>query len=232
MEAKHLAVLQSCPLFASISAREMIEMLSCLDAHVKRFEKNETVLRAGDAVDSIGVVLEGIVEVSREDAAGRRMILTMLDAGSLFAESFVCAGVPVSPVSVRAASDCAVLLLAFDRVMNSCSHSCSHHRLLVRNMLLVTAKKNLLLNRKIEFLMMKGMREKIAAFLLEHVKKGASSATFRIPMSRNELAEFLNVDRSALSRELSRLRGEGLIDYYKESFSVSDVARLSALLPQ
>lgn len=231
MNKLDFAVLQKTPLFYGIDEIELEGLLHCLGASTQTVKKNAYILLAGDKIESLGVVLSGMVEVSREDAAGRRVILGVFGAGSLFAESLVCAQVEKSPVSVRAATECEVLLLKFLKVMGGCANACTFHRLLIKNMLEIIARKNLLLNRKIEYLMMRGMREKLASYLLEQVAKD-KKPQFSIAMNRSELSEFLNVDRSALSRELGRMREEGLIDFYKDEFTIFDFEKLAAFLPQ
>lgn len=231
MDKRILSVLQKTPLFHDIEENDVENLLSCIGARSEKVKKNTYILLAGEEIESLGVVLSGSVEVSREDAAGRRVILAVFGAGNLFAESLVCARVEKSPVSVRAAADCEILMLKFLKVMGGCANACTFHRLLIRNMLEITARKNLLLNRKIEYLMMKGMREKLTSYLLEQAAKD-KKAQFVIPLNRSELSEFLNVDRSALSRELGRMREEGLIDFYKDEFTIHDFAKLSSYLPQ
>lgn len=169
-----------------------------------------------------GIVLSGISQVIKTDAAGRQMILSVLASTDLFGEVLACADIKKSPVTITAASKCEVLFIDFNRVVHLCSNACEFHSILIKNMLRVIARKNLELNRKINYLSLKGMREKLSAFMLDQAEKNGSMK-FKISMSRSELADYLNVDRSAMSRELSRMKHEGILETDKNLFIIRDV---------
>lgn len=226
---KYLDVLMNIPLFEGIKRDDLNAVLNCLGAQSMNYRKGEIMLTAGDEIRSFGVILSGSVQVLQEDSSGRQTLLSSFGTGESFAEVLVCAGVKESPVTALAAEDVEVMLLDFNRILHVCSNACSHHTTLIQNMLRMLAQKNLVMNRKIRYLMLKGMRQKLAAYLLEQ-SRTAGADTFKIPYSRAELADFLNVDRSALSRELGRLRDEGLIAFKGDFFMLRDIATLESVI--
>lgn len=206
-------------LFESIKSEDIENLLSCLGVRQRNFTKGMTILHEGDFVDFIGVVLSGNVQIVRNDIQGNRMIQASFGLGSLFAESFVCAGIERSPVSVIAADDSEILFIPYKNIIHSCKAACVFHHQLIENLMNVIAKKNIFLNSKIEIISKRTIREKILAYLdLERRKNQVDS--FTIPFSRNDLADFLCVDRCSLSRELSNLRFEGYISFEGKTFTL------------
>ncbi len=206
-------------LFEGIQSDELVFLLSCLSVRERSYAKGDCILREGDPVESLGVILSGFVQIVRNDYDGNRMIQSSFGTGALFAESFVCAGVERIPVSVIAAENCDILFIPFNKMMHTCEASCSFHRKLIENMMKVIARKNLLLGMKIEIAGKRTTREKVLAYLVQE-KNRSGTVEFRIPYSRTELADFLCVDRSALSRELGRMKEQGLIEYDKNRFTL------------
>lgn len=207
------------PLFYDLTKEELHNMLACLNARTADFPQHSMVFLAGDPARWVGLVLEGTVQVVREDLFGNRTILAGLGRGQLFGETFACAGVKHLPVSVVAASKCKVLLLDYRRIITTCPTGCVFHSRLIENMLQVLAGKNLALNKKIEVLCARTTREKLMTYLMAQAEE-AGGAHFTIPFSRQELADYLSVDRSALSRQLSDMQKAGLIRYEKNRFEL------------
>lgn len=145
------------------------------------------------------------------------MIIGMLEPGSLFGETYACMGLSRIPVSVGAIEDCSVLLLDINRMLKICNNSCVFHQRLVANLLNIIATKNMQLNRKMSYITHKTIRGRLLAYLEDQAEK-ANSDTFEIPFNRNELADYLCVDRSAMSRELGRMKKEGLLDFNRRTF--------------
>lgn len=222
-------ILMGMSLFEDIKPNEMDTILKCLGAKKTIFKKNKIIVTPGDRIGSFGIVLSGTVQILKEDVSGRQVILTALTSGDTFAEVFVCAGIKKSPVTVMAVTEAEVMFIDYSRVVHSCTNACEFHSQLIQNMLKVLAQKNLLMNRKISFLTLKGMRQKIASFLLAETEN-TGKEEFYIPYSRSELADFLNVDRSAMSRELSRMKEEGLINFSRNSFKILDKTALCLLI--
>jgi len=215
----YMGVLTKCPLFAEVTEKDIGTMLDCLGAKVARYEKEEYILRAGDKPAWIGVVLEGQVHILREDFWGNRTILTAVEPGDLFAEAFSCAQTPALPISAVAHEDTTVLLVDYARVIATCSTACRFHQQLIRNMVRILASKNIMLMRKMHHITRKTTREKVMSYLSEQATM-AGRDRFDIPFNRQELADYLSVERSALSATLSEMKRDGLIDYHKNSFRI------------
>jgi CRP-like cAMP-binding protein len=213
-----MATISSCPLFEGIEPGELDALLNCLGAKRKNIERGEFVYRAGDAAHSVGVLLSGSVHVVQEDYWGNRSIVAHIEPGGLFAEAFASAQVTSLPVSVLAAENCAVLLIGYSRIITSCSNACGFHARLVRNMMGILARNNVRLTRKIEHVTQRSTREKVLSFLSEQAI--AAGPEFDIPFNRQELADYLAVERSALSAELSRMSKAGLIRFNRNHFEL------------
>ena len=207
---KYFDLLLTSPLFAGISREELSSLLNCLQARVLRFGKGEPVFLEGDPAGFVGFVLEGAVQIVRDDYYGSRSILGHGEAGDLFAEAYACADVSVMPVSGYALRESRVMFLECQKMMTVCSGACGFHNRLVKNLLQVMAGKNLNLSRKIQFMSRKTTRQKLMAYLLEEAKQ-AGSPEFTIPFDRQTLADYLGVERSAMSTELGKLRKEGIL---------------------
>ena len=217
---KYFSVLKTMPLFKGIAESELGSLLQCLGAIASTYAKGRAIMRAGQPVSGVGVICDGTVQVIRDDITGNRSILASLGRGELFAETFACAQVDKMPVSVVAATKCVILKINYRRILTTCSSSCFFHNKMLENMLSILAHKNLALNQKNEFLSARGMREKIKAYLLAQAKR-AGKPGFSIPFNRQELADYLAVERSALSRELSNMQNEGLISFHKDLFELN-----------
>ena len=209
MEA-YYEILSRCPLFAGISREEMPEILGCLDKRVAKIPKGDPVFLEGEPARFVGVVLSGGVQIVRDDYYGRS-VLTVAAPGGLFAEAFACAGLETLPVSAFAVQNSTVLLLDCSRVMTGCGHDCLFHSRLVFNLLQGIARKNLALTEKIRCMSRKTTREKLMEFLLDQAKRHGS-AEFTIPYDRQALADYLGVERSAMSAEIGKLKKDGLIE--------------------
>ena len=208
---EYFDILSQCPLFAGISRQELGQMLSCLGGKITGIAKGNPVFIEGAPAEFVGVVLDGKVQILRTDYYGNRSVLTVVSPGGLFGEAFACAGVETLPVSAIALQTCTVLLLDCKRVLTGCSNACPFHSRLVRNLLQGIAQKNLILTRKIQCMSQKTTQEKLMEFLLEQAKQ-QGSAEFVIPYDRQALADYLGVERSAMSAEISKLKKAGRID--------------------
>lgn len=210
-------VLLECPLFAGIEKAELGPMLACLGAQAGEVKKGSFVMMEGDPVTRMGVVLAGRVQIIREDYKGNRTIVASIGQGGLFAETFACARIPTMPVSVLATEPCVILFLDYARVASLCPASCSFHSRLIANMLQVLAQKNLEMNSKLSHLARRSTREKLLSYLSGRARQ-AGGYKFEIPFNRQELADYLCVDRSALSAELSKMQKEGVLEYKRNEF--------------
>lgn len=226
---QYLKVLERASLFKEVDPIDLEHLIVCLEVSSKKYEASECVIQLGQEVNHIGIVVEGQVEVVKENIVGDRNIMVVLEPSHIFGEGIVCTTKRLSPVTVRAKTKATILFIPYEKIIITCGKSCSFHSQLIRNMLRLLGEKNYTLNHKIDFLILKGMREKITLYLLEQARVSESMA-FNINLSRNDLAEYLNVSRSAMSRELSRMKEEGLIDYYKNSFKIIDYNTLKTFL--
>lgn len=217
---KYLELLASSALFEGISPEEILSMLGCLNARRLSFGRGEAVFLEGDAAGFVGLVLEGEVQIVRHDFYGGRSLIEAARPGELFAEVFACADVDTMPVSAYARSDSAVLMLDCRRLLTLCSNSCVFHNRLVKNLLRVVAEKTLALSRKIRHMSRKTTREKLLDYLSEQARL-ARSACFEIPFDRQELADYLGVERSAMCAEIGKLKKAGLLDCRGSYFSLS-----------
>lgn len=212
-----LSVLRTSGIFSGISAEETEKMLHCLEVRPETFQKDEYILRAGDRVEAFGLVITGKVLIIQEDFWGNRNILAAVGAGHCFAETFACSPGAVLNVSVMAQTNVQVLFLNVKRILTTCPSTCSHHSRMIRNLLSELAEKNLRLNEKITHLGQRSRRAKILSYLSAEAQRHGS-AEFDIAFSRQQLADYLSVDRSGLSMELSRMQEEGLLEYRKNHF--------------
>lgn len=210
-------ILKKSPLFAGIDVSRLESLLVCLNAVNRKFLKDEFIFLAGSKASSVGIVVSGGVRVLQEDFWGRRAILVQLDPGELFGEAFSCAEKDALPVSVIASEACEVMLIDYRKIVGTCSAVCDVHTKLVMNMMRILAEKNILLTRKIEHLSKRTTRDKLLSFLSARAVS-TGSTTVNIPFNRQELADYLCVERSAMSRELSVMQTEGLLRYDKNHF--------------
>ena len=215
---EYRAVLKSVGLFNGIEDSELEAMLGCIGSEIKSVAKNEIILLAGDRPRNVGVVLAGQLHIIREDYDGNRSLLAALTSGEIFAEALCCAGVFESPVTVTSEADSIVMLLDFSRILGTCSNSCSFHTKLIENMLSLIAKKSIMLQSRMELVSLKSVRAKVLRYLESFAPVQGREIT--IPFNREEMADYLCVERSALSHELARMKRDGLIEYRKNLFKL------------
>jgi CRP-like cAMP-binding protein len=216
---KNILPLKKSPLFQGVSEEELGSLVKCLGCTLKSYNKGETVYLAGDFVREIGIVAAGRVHIVKDDAWGNSNIIAEISVGEMFAEAVVCGGVGVLPVTVVAAVETEVCFMDFQRVISTCSSACVFHTLLIRNMIGVFARKNIMLAGKMEHITKRTTREKLLSYLSEQSRL-RESKSFEIPFDRQELADYLSVERSALSAEMSRLKADGIINYRKNRFEL------------
>lgn len=207
---KYFEILRKCSLFNEIEDIDLTSLLGCLDAKIKTYDKKETVVAEGAPAKYIGIVLSGSAQIVQIDFFGNRSILSVLEPSDIFAESFACAEVQSIPINVIASEQCVIMLIDAQRIIHSCSNACNFHQQMIFNLLKNMANKNISFHQKIEITSKRSTREKLMAYLMLQAKK-ANSTRFHIPFDRQTLADYLEVDRSGLSAEISKLRKEGVI---------------------
>ena len=213
----YLSVIRSARLFSGISEEELTPMLTCLKAEKKDFTKETFVLRTGDTADAIGLVLSGTVLIMQEDIWGNRNILSKAGLGQTFAAAYACAIGSRLNVSVIAETPVTVMFLNVKRILNVCPSACSHHSRIIRNLLGELAEKNLRFNEKLTHMGQRTTRSKIMSYLSAEAQR-LGKYEFDVPFSRQQIADYLGVERSGLSLELGKMRSEGLLDFRKSHF--------------
>lgn len=218
---KYSHILKKVKLFEGLSEEDTLKALDCLGKKKMNFKRGDIIISSGEAVSDIGIVLNGSVQIIKEDRNGARSIISQLYPSSIFGEALACAGIKKSPATAAALSDCEIIFIPFTKITDSCSaNACGFHSKIISNMLRILAQKNVFLNSKIEHLSKRTIREKLLSYLSEESRK-YNSKEFSIPFNRNELADYLFLDRSAMSRELGKMRDDGLIEFDKSRFKLN-----------
>ena len=212
-----LSILQSSGLFSGISENELSAMLSCLDAKKEDFPKGAFVLCTGDTIESIGIVISGNVLIIQEDIWGNRNILSKAVPGQTFATAFACASGSRLNASVIAETPVTAIFMNIKRVLNICPAACEHHSRIIRNILNELAENNLRLNEKLTHMGQRTTRAKLMSYFSAEAQR-LGTYEFDIPFSRQQLADYLAVERSGLSLELGKMRSDGLIDFQRNHF--------------
>ena len=217
---KYFHILNRCALFHGIDPVDIPGLLACLGASVRKVAKNQHILAEGDPATWVAILLSGSAEIINQDIYGNRSILSQITPGELFGESFSCSGVQTLPVSVIATDDSHVMLIDCRRITTSCSNACGFHNQMIYNLLQSVAVRNLEFHQKLEIVSKRTTREKLMAYLLSEAKKHGSNS-FTIPYDRQGLADYLGVERSAMSAELSKLQKDGILTTNRSHFTLS-----------
>lgn len=208
-------------LFLGITETEAESMLNCLQSNHQTYKKNDVIYHIGDRVNALGLVLYGGVNIETADVWGNRNILDNVGPGQVFAETFSCLHEEHIMVDVVATEDSEVLFLRIDRLLTTCSNSCKYHSRLIYNLMSVMARKNLNLTHKIFHTAPKSIRDRLLSYLsFQAIKQGRYQ--FEIPFNRQQLADYLCVDRSAMSNELSKMKHDGLLAFKKNVFHLRE----------
>ncbi len=215
---QYFTVLQNMPIFTGITS-DLPKLFSCLGAKVHTYSRNTVVFYGGDRVNRIGIVLKGSVKLLKEDAEGHAVLLAALGVGHLFGEALAFADTAISPVTVVAEDESDILFLEVQHILTVCETSCKFHQVLLTNMLRLMAQKNVYLNQRVELLSKRTIREKLTLYLQQQ-QTLHNARQFTVPFDRADLADFLCVDRSALSRELCHMRDEGYLTFTKNQFTL------------
>ena len=210
-------------LFQGIREHEIEAMLTCLSAEERTYGKNAYIYRAGDVTGRLGVVMEGAVNIIKDDVWGNRKIIENIGRGQIFGETYACLKGEPLMVDVQASERSRILFMDVNRILTTCSSSCDFHNRLIRSLMYVLAGKNLMLTKKMDIITPKSLRERVMVYLSqESVKQG--SRTITVPFNRQQMADYLSVDRSALSAELSRMQRDGVISYEKNRFTIQSLS--------
>lgn len=212
-----LKILENSRLFAGIRVDEIQPMLSCLQAVERKYPRGAYIFHTGEEVRALALLVRGTAHIQKEDFWGNRSLLASLAAGDIFAEAYAMPGSGAMRSDVVAVESCTVLLMDVERVLSRCTNSCAFHARLTENLFVLLAEKNRILARKVDYLAQRTTRQRLLVYLSEQAQR-AGSAEFTIPFNRQQLADFLSVERSAMSAELSRMQAEGLLETERSHF--------------
>lgn len=216
---KYIPLLKRTQLFAGVLEDEIATMLSCLDARLRTYKKGEYVFRQGEHLSHITVLVEGNLHIQRDDYWGNRSIINRIGVGEMFGEAYIAPESGALLNDVVATRDSAVIFFDVKRIITVCSSACRFHSMVVQNLFFAISDKNRKLVQKLGHISKRSTREKLISYLSEEAKR-QNSASFIIPFNRQQLADFLSVDRSAMSNELCRMRDEGLLEFDKSAFKL------------
>lgn len=214
-----IPILKRTKLFSGVGEDEIQAMLSCLGARKRKYKKGEYVFRQGEYLNTITVLVEGKLHIQRDDFWGNRSILSSVEIGEMFGEAYVAPDSGAILNDVVAIEDSTIILFDVNRILNVCPSACKFHSLTIRNLFFAISEKNRKLVQKLGYMSKRTTREKLISYLSEEAKR-KNSGIFEIPFNRQQLADFLSVDRSAMSNELCKMREEGLLRFEKNRFEL------------
>lgn len=216
---KYYNQIKTSPVFFGMSDNELKGLLECFNARVRKYEKEEMIIRQGDIISNIYLILDGAVNIEKDSYWGRRIIISRLGKNENLALSFVGSKNVESSVDAITVDETLVLILGYEKCTSMCQNACTRHKVLINNLFQILSKENIELIKKIENVSQKTIRDKLLTYLSNEAQKNHSNS-FNIKFNRQDLADYLNVDRSAMSFELSKLQKEGLLKYNKNNFEL------------
>lgn len=216
---KYIPVLKKTKLFAGIANDEIASMLLCLDAQMHHYKKGEYVLREGEHLSNIMILVGGRLHIQKDDYWGNRSILEQISMGEMFGEAYIAPESEPLLNDVVAAEDSVVMFFNAKQIITTCSSACRFHTMVVQNLFFSISEKNRKVVRKLSHMSKRSIREKLISYLSEEATR-QNSSSFAIPFNRQQLADFLFVDRSAMSNELSKMRKEGLLEFERNCFKL------------
>ena len=211
--------IKTSPVFYGMNDEELKGLLECFHARIRRYEKGDMIIRQGDMISNIYLILSGGVNIEKDSYWGRRIIISRLGKNENLALSFVGSKDVEANIDAISVEDTLVLVLSYEKCTSMCQNACTRHKILINNLFQILSKENIELIQKIENVSQKSIRDKLLTYLSNEAQKKHSNS-FDIQFNRQDLADYLNVDRSAMSFELSKLQKEGLISYNKNHFEL------------
>ena len=216
---KYIPVLKRTKLFSGVGEGDIASLLSCLGARKKEYKKGEYILREGEHISDIFILVEGKIHIQKDDYWGNRSILSVISVGEMFGEGYAAPESGALLNDVVAVEDSSVIFFDVKRILTTCSSACRFHNMIVQNMFFAISDKNRKLVQKLGHMSGRTTRAKLISYLSEEAKRQGSSA-FTVPFNRQQLADYLCVDRSAMSNELCKMRDEGMIKFEKSRFEL------------
>ena len=214
---QYIPILQNTQLFSGVGVEGIEAMLDCLQARLHTYKKGEYVLRQGEQINNIMVLANGKLHIQRDDHWGNRTIINIISPAEMFGEAFAAPDSGALLNDVLAVEDSVVFHFDVNRVITVCSSACRFHSMVVQNLFFAISEKNRRLVQKLGYMSERTTRRKLIAYLSDEAKR-QNSNSFSIPFDRQQLADYLSVDRSAMSGELCRMRDEGLLKFDKNRF--------------
>lgn len=221
MKKQWLDVLSKSALFKDIAKSGINDAIACFKPEIAYYQKNDTAVFTGDRLKGIGIVLEGRVSIAKETYTGDRIILNVIGRGGMFGEIAAFTEGRLSQAIVIAKENCVIIYISPDNITDRCGDSCEHHRRIEINIIEIISRKAIELIKKIDYMAIKGMRAKICTFLYDRHLQSGGSLQFMLPFNRSEMADYLNVSRPSMSREMCRLRDEGIIEFFSASVRIA-----------
>jgi len=218
----YINILKNTKLFSGIEDHDIEAMLNCLSAKLKHYEKDEYVFRAGENIKNVMMLVDGKLHIQTDDYWGYRSIINAVEIGEMFGEAFVTPDNSTTSHDVVAVENSTVILFDINKLLTVCSSACRFHTLTIQNLFFIVAEKSRKLADKLSITSKRTTREKLIAYLSQEAKQQKKS-TFEIQFNRQQLADFLSVDRSAMSNELCKMRDDGMIKFHKNKFSLYDI---------
>ena len=216
---KYISILKKSRLFAGVGEVDIEAMLDCLSAKLRGYKKGEYVLREGEHIDNVMILASGSLNIQKDDFWGNRSIVNHISAGEMFGEAYIAPESGPILNDVIALEDSVVMFFDFRKILTVCSSACKFHTTVIQNLFFSISEKNRQLVQKLGHMSKRTTRDKLISYLSEQAKRSGSS-TFSIPFNRQQLADFLCVDRSAMSNELCKLRDEGLLTFERSRFTL------------
>ncbi len=216
---KYIPILKKTKLFSGVGEEEIASLLSCLGTKLYSFKKGEYVVRQGEYLHDIAVLVDGNLHIQKDDYWGNRSLLGQIAVGETFGEAYISPESGALPNDVVAMEDSTVLFFDVKRMITTCSSACRFHNMVVQNLFFAISEKNRKLVQKLGHMSGRSTRMKLISYLSEEAQK-QGSAVFTIPFNRQQLADFLAVDRSAMSNELCKMRADGLLEFDKNHFKL------------
>ena len=216
---KYIPVLKRTKLFSGVGEEDIASLLSCLGARKKEYKKGEYILREGEHISDVFILVEGKIHIQKDDYWGNRSILSVISVGEMFGEGYAAPESGALLNDVVAVEDSSVIFFDVKRILTTCSSACRFHNMIVQNMFFAISDKNRKLVQKLGHMSGRTTRAKLISYLSEEAKRQGSSA-FTVPFNRQQLADYLCVDRSAMSNELCKMRDEGMIRFEKNRFEL------------
>lgn len=216
---EYLHILKGSTLFSGVGEEDIFAMLGCLQTQLQSFHKGEYIFRQGEHIHNITVVVQGSVYIQREDFWGNRSIINLLSIGDMFGEAYIAPESGALLNDVVAAEECKIIFFDVRKIIQVCSHACRFHTLVIQNLFFAISEKNRSLIQKLGHMSKRTTRDKLMSYLSDEAKR-QNHNSFVIPFNRQQLADFLSVDRSAMSNELCKMREEGLLLFDKNRFTL------------